>query len=178
MPRGKPIEPFFPDIPPRVMTVEIARMLWTYDPDTGLFTWNVSPHHHISAGDPAGVINVNGYRTLCFKKKKYGGSRIAWLMVTGEWPKAEIDHIDCNPANNRWNNLRPATPSQNKCNLRTRKDNALGIKGVCRTKYGFTAYICIQGKRKNLGTHATAAEAKAVYDATALEWHREFHRAA
>jgi hypothetical protein len=56
-----------------------------------------------------------------------------------------------------------------------RKDNALGIKGVCRNKFGtFDAYICRKGKRKNLGRFKAVEEAKAAYEAATVEWHGEF----
>ena len=100
-------------------------------------------------------------------------------MMTGEWPSDEVDHRDCNRSNDSWSNLRLADSSQNKCNMRTRKDNALGLKGVAKASTGlYHAYICRNGKRKNLGGYKTPEEAKIVYDNAAAEWHREFMRSA
>lgn len=49
-------------------------------------------------------------------------------------PGYEIDHKDRDPLNNRRNNLRPATVGQQRANQGARRDNALGIKGVCFEK--------------------------------------------
>ena len=39
-------------------------------------------------------------------------------MVTGTWPDCQIDHLNLDKADNRWANLRQATISQNKANIR------------------------------------------------------------
>ena len=41
-----------------------------------------------------------------------------------------LDHIDGNQLNNRIENLRPITVSQNQRNTKLRKDSTSGIKGV------------------------------------------------
>lgn len=177
--RGRPFEPRFSELSKGEMTQEIAKMIWDYDPITGIVRWKVSPRERVYPGNVAGVVGVHGYRILCFKRKKYKVSRIAWLIMTGSWPIEEVDHIDCNRSNDIWKNLRLANSGQNKCNMRTRKDNALGIKGVCLDKRTglFHAYICRKGRRKNLGGYATPQEAKLVYDSAAENWHKEFARA-
>ena len=48
--------------------------------------------------------------------KAYYSHRLAFLYMTGEWPLEEVDHIDRNPYNDAWVNLRKATSSLNKWN--------------------------------------------------------------
>jgi hypothetical protein len=50
-------------------------------------------------------------------------------MMTGEWPKTQIDHINLDKADNRWCNLREATQSQNFANTRILASNGSGFKG-------------------------------------------------
>src|ERR1700726_3642325 len=61
-------------------------------------------------------------------------NQLAWFYMTGRWGRATIDHRDGNPANNRWKNLRVATPSQNNANRRRPRNNTSGFKGVCLTR--------------------------------------------
>ena len=162
-----------------LMTSEFAKRIWSYDSETGVFRWKIRSHHRLQIGDIAGCHDGHGRWVLTFHGKKRFASRVAWLIMTGEWPTIEIDHIDCDPLNNEWNNLREATRTQQCCNVKTRKDNALGAKGVRkRTNSTYEASISIAGKRKVLGNFKTLEEAKAVRDAAAIELHGEFRRAA
>lgn len=82
-------------------------------------------------------------------------------------------------ANNRLWNLRHATRSENKSNIGARKDNALGVKGVCRLRSGnYQASIAKNGKKVWLGTRATIEDAAALYWAAAQELHGTFAKAA
>jgi Demerecviridae HNH endonuclease len=54
--------------------------------------------------------------------------------MTGDRPEAEIDHIDGDPGNDRFSNLRSTTRSQNLCNRRTMRNNRSGHKGVSWSK--------------------------------------------
>jgi AP2 domain len=162
------------------MTSELAKILWSYNPLTGALIWNGDAHaRHAKKGDQAGTINFHGYRVVTFYGKKFKTSRLAFLIMTGEWPPTLAEHENAIRSDDRWENLRNATQSENMCNKSTMSNNKLGIKGVSQSKDGkFHAYICFAGKRKNLGTFATAELAKSAYDCAAQEWHGEFSRAA
>ncbi len=45
------------------------------------------------------------------KQKGFVLSRVIWFLTTGEYPIFEIDHIDRNPKNNKFSNLRLANRS-------------------------------------------------------------------
>lgn len=97
--------------------------------------------------------------------------------MKGEWPPCQVDHEDTNKRNNRWTNLRLATGSQNQANRSAVKNNALGAKGVERTKSGkFRARLKVAGNNQHLGTFNTIAEASAAYAAAARQTWGEFAR--
>lgn len=74
------------------------------------------------------------------------------------------DHINGDTLDNRRDNLRLCTRTQNNYNRRTNTENATGFKGVSKRPSGrFRACIKIDGVNKNLGTYDTPEEANAVY---------------
>lgn len=90
----------------------------------------------------------------------------------------EIDHIDCDPANNIRENLRVVTSSQNKMNKDKTFLNKSGYKGVHFNKRAnkFTAQIAINRKQIHLGLFLTAEEAAAAYDRASIIYHKEYGR--
>lgn len=146
--------------------------LLSYDPATGVFTWRVSMNGRTQAGDVAGSFDVNGYRRIGVNRRSHKAHRLAWLYMTGEWPKAEIDHRNGSRADNRWINLRESDPILNAQNQRkAQSDSTTGFLGVSPLKGRFLARIKAGGKRKNLGTFSTPEQAHAAY----LKAKRELH---
>jgi hypothetical protein len=80
--------------------------------------------------------------------------RVIWFYMTGEWPKGEIDHINGNTIDNRWENLRDVTHINNCRNQRIRKNNKSGVPGVywhkASSKWGVNI-IDNNGKQIDLG---------------------------
>jgi len=107
----------------------------------------------------------------------YASHRLAWLYMTGSFPADQIDHINRNPRDNRFCNLREATQSQNQQNCGLRRDNTTGFKGGCWRKASkkFEAYSCHKGKRKYIGLYNTALEASEAYEVYAKEHFGEFY---
>jgi len=110
--------------------------------------------------------------------RSYCSGPLAFLWMTGRWPTNEIDHKNRNRSDDRWENLRPATCSQNHGNTIHNRNNNLGIKGVCyEAKRGkFKAYIQIDGRSVNLGRFDTAQQAQATYEVAAIKYFGEFAR--
>lgn len=96
--------------------------------------------------------------------------------VIGENKGGNIDHINHDTLDNRRENLRPCTVSQNGANQGVRVNNTSGFKGVSLFKRDqvWQAYINMFGKRRHLGYYATPIEAALAYDRAALEYHGEF----
>jgi hypothetical protein len=89
--------------------------------------------------------------------------------------------LDYDP-NNRFVNLREASPSQNGCNRGKERHNASGFKGVSLFVRGnyrrFTGFITVAGKTHFLGYFHTAEEAHQAYVEAAKLLHGKFARAA
>lgn len=89
----------------------------------------------------------------------------------------QIDHQDHNTLNNRKNNLRLCSPSQNSMNKKLQSNNTTGYKGVYLDKRTgrYRASIRINRRLKHLGYFLTALEANEVYQTTAKNLHGEFY---
>ena len=98
--------------------------------------------------------------------------------IMGDPDGLDVDHRDGDGLNNRRNNLRKATTSQNICNQRIRSDNTSGLKGVS-PRYGkWQARITAHGKTRSLGWFPTPESAYAAYCKASLQMHGEFGRTA
>jgi hypothetical protein len=157
-----------------MLTAETLRDALDYDRESGLFLWKKFKNGNQSVGWFPGSKNSAGYPRINFGGKSYLAHRLAWLFVTGGWPEAVIDHIDGNPSNNRWANLRPATRAQNCMNSRPQGRSASGLKGVSlHSKSGkWVAHI----NGSYLGTFLTKDEARAVRVAAERDRFGEFAR--
>ncbi len=148
-----------------------------YDPETGLFT-RIEPVRGHRVGQVAGYLRPDGYIDIRCGGRLRRAHRLAWLFMTGVYPRQEIDHINGDPADNRWCNLRLATSAQNKHNSRVHKDNRTGVKGVTwdKSRNKYMAQICVNRKNKGLGRFVTVAEAAEAYRLASLELHGEYSR--
>lgn len=147
-----------------MITAAKVRELLIYEPETGRFIWRVDRGTAIKAGSAAGYTRSDGYKIFSFTEHgHYLGHRLAWLYMTGEWPPAMVDHINGDPSDNRWANLRAATRSQNMMNMALPPRNTSGVKGVSfnRRYQVWEAYITVGRRRRKLGTHKTIEAAAA-----------------
>lgn len=157
-------------------TAERIREAFNYNPDTGAITWRIRAARNTKIGAVAGWRIPDGYSRVNLDKMTLSGSHVAWVYMTGKWPDEMIDHIDGDPTNDRFANLREATNGQNQCNAKRRCSNTSGMKGVCRNKNSWMALIAVNKKRHYLGTFPTREQAFEAYSAAAKEMHGEYAR--
>ena len=125
-----------------------------YDPETGFCTWKNHKNRTDLNGKRCGSKrDVRGYNMIEFNKIKYGLHRIIYKIMTGEDPEF-IDHIDGDPSNNCWSNLRNVTVAENNKNRVLDCRNKSGFHGVTwrEDHKRWSAAIRINGKSKHLGS--------------------------
>lgn len=163
------------------LDVEALKEFLAYSPDTGLFRWlkrtgKTGPDR---TGQIAGSKDFEGYIVIKVNQKIYRAHRLAWAFVTGKPPSDEIDHIDGNPSNNVWKNLREATSAENLRNRGMHRRNKSGFKGATlirdpNRKKKYRASIRVDGKSIFLGNYMTAQEAHQAYCEAAKIYHGYF----
>jgi len=130
-------------------------------------------------GQQAGYLKKNkGYVYIEIDGKSYSAHRLAWFYVTKNVPTTQIDHINRNKSDNRFENLREATHGQNRAN--SRSTNKHGVKGVRRlpwmkdTDKCWQASITHNKKVIYLGCFHTMEEAHLAYCDAAQRLHGNF----
>lgn len=139
--------------------------------DGGLY-WRTKPKR---GGFRAGYVNSAGYRGITVSWKLYLEHRLVFLLHHGYLPEF-IDHINGDKADNRIENLRPCTVSQNHYNRRYHGTS--GVKGVhwAKERNKWVATLTIDGKQRTLGRFCDIESAKAAVDSARAKHHGEFAR--
>lgn len=175
-------------------TPDQLRQFLRYEPETGKLFWRERTPDAVDAanemvrrkvcanwntrlaGKEAFTSITNGYRVGAIWNRLLRAHRVIWAIVYGEWPAFEIDHIDCDRANNRLVNLREATRTQNASNYPGR--GVSRYRGVCwdaRNKK-WMAQICANGRRIKVGRFHSEIEAARAYDRVARSEFKEYAR--
>lgn len=156
------------------MTQKFLKSVLIYNKSTGVFTWKewkLGRRRNLVAGsDPS-----SGYIQIKIGEKLLKAHRLAWLYVTGKFPREQIDHRNRIRSDNRWKNLREASHSQNRVNT-TRKPGKLP-RGVWKS-WGthFAANIYVDGKRIYLGRFASKNAASRAYRKASRKHYGQFSK--
>jgi hypothetical protein len=155
-----------------MVSVDDVRSLFRYDPNTGNLYW-IKNRIGCNIGKPAGCLSRD-YVVIRIDGILYQSHRLIWLHQTGEWP-VEVDHINGNPSDNRWANLREVNRSQQMMNA-ARATGKTGVRGVTfdcsRNKY--FAQINVNGRHYNLGRFDSLIEAVEVRKNAEKRLHGEY----
>ena len=160
----------------RDLTVDLLKHLFDYDKETGNLIWKKTrANGKVKKGDIAGSMQTAGYLGVRINSKLYLAHRLIFLMHKGYLPKT-LDHINGDRLDNRIENLRAVTASQNQHNRKINSNSTSGYKGVSYYKQTnkWCARIRLESKRINLGYYNTPEEADAVVRKAREELHGGF----
>lgn len=152
-----------------------------YDPETGWLTWRVGNHGR-KPGKRAGSLKKNGYRRITIDNVSFPASHVAWYHFYGVAPEGDVlDYKNLDKDDNRIENLREATYSENSRNIGRRSSNTTGLKGAARFNSPrnlkkYRASIRVDGRRIHLGQFSTPEEAHEAYSKKVAEFHGAFGR--
>ena len=146
-------------------------MCWRADSRTG--NWNLVTSGTASKG---------------YTKLRIGGKLLPLHRIVAEvflnagkplTPQQEVDHreqVDGSHWQDRLDNLRICSRSENQHNRKLSSHNTSGFKGVCWNKPAgkWQANIRLRGKLQHLGHFPTPESAAEAYDAAAIRYFGEF----
>ncbi len=179
-----------------MITQKKLKKLINYNPKTGVFTWlertpdmfedGKYPKKRLChkwnacySGKQAGWTS-RGYIQIKINGKSHQAHILAHIYMTGKKPIQNIDHKNGNPGDNKWCNLRLATPAENNANSKIRTNNSSGYKGVSFHKISkkWQAKIQTNGKQIYLGLFDTPQKAHKDYCKFAKKYHGKYARLA
>jgi hypothetical protein len=152
------------------MTLDQATLLSVFEYKDGVL-------YRRKNGKKAGTLHHTGYIQISHQRTSQNAHRMIFLMHHG-WLPEVIDHIDGNRANNKIENLRPASWRQNLQNMQLRPTNKSGCKNVswCNTKRKWAVQLSINGRQTNLGRFDDLELADLVATEARIKYHGAFAR--
>lgn len=166
--------------------------IYSYDSETGIVTRKLRRYFGREVYYPVNEISgTKSHGYICsnysFEGKNYRifNHRIAWIFMTHDpVPRGyDIDHINGQKDDNRWENLRLAKRGQNNMNSGNRLDNTSGHKGVHRVvnKNKYKPFVDHEwwarikcGKTIHLGVFKTYEEAVKARKEAEVKYFGEF----
>jgi hypothetical protein len=130
---------------------------FSYNPETGIISrLNNKPKCKAEqeAGYLVGDKKVGQYRMVRFNYHFLYAHRVAWILANGDIPEGKhIDHCNHIRTDNRLENLRLVTRSENLQNQKLSKRNTSGKTGVAwsNRENKWVAKIGMNGKQIHLG---------------------------
>lgn len=142
--------------------------LFIYDSTEGQLLWKETASPKV-AGKVAGYLSGK-YLFVRYEGKAYALHKVVYEMHFGSI-ETPVDHIDQNKLNNRIENLRAATKSQNEANTGKRSTNTSGYKGVYWLKNAnkWRAKIDHNKKQIHIGLFTDKNAAAIAYNQKATE---------
>ena len=145
------------------LSLEEARRLFDYDPETGLLVRKIRTSNRIRVGEVVGSFTRQGYLHVKVKSILYRLHRLAWFIHYGKWPNDQLDHINRDRTDNRIANLREVDNAENNKNKSMPTNNTSGVIGVYwhSRLEKWQSSIMVSQKQIHLGFFDTFEEAVA-----------------
>jgi hypothetical protein len=156
-----------------IFSVDRLRQLVKYDSKTGALFWKPRQPSDFLCAESSRARVSNGWnakyadqpiesrmgdgRVIVHfnlgRRWRTQGARVAWAIHHGTWPEGLVDHIDGDCTNDRIENLREVSASENNRNQRIGRRNTSGKVGVTFFKRTgkWRAWINIDGRSHSLG---------------------------
>lgn len=130
---------------------------------------------HLKANTKAGYVDEYGYVRIAIDGKKYMEHTLVWIYYFDEVPH-EIDHINNIRRDNRIENLREVTKSENQLNVGIKSTNKSGYKNVCWNKLEqkWKVQLRVDGKCKHIGSFDDLQMAAQAAQKARTKYHGEF----
>lgn len=150
---------------------------FVYNPNSGkiYYSTELKARYNIRPGKEAGCVYSGGYWMVTYNKKRIKRSRLAFLLMTGDWPNKDVDHIDRNRLNDSWENLREASNSLNGFNrtFDSLKHRGIRYRPEQSKKNPWVVHIRKDGKLIHVGQYSTLEQAKVIRRDAELKFHGE-----
>ena len=145
----------------------------SYSPASGFFHWKKRPSSRAAPGDRAGHLQSLGYRQISLRGSLCYAHRLAWFFCHGVDSQMEIDHINGNRDDNRIENLRECTRSEN------RQNRVVGLSPscvagayFCNRRKKWVSEIVLNNKKIRVGSFSSLQEAHAAYKEAKKSTHK------
>jgi hypothetical protein len=157
-----------------MLTQQELKRILHYNPETGIWTRLVTLNSRAVKGTTTiGHKNKEtGYYSLVLYKHNYMIHGLVLLYMEGEYVK-NVDHKDTDNTNNKYDNLRRATYSENRYNSKIMSNNTSGYKGISFTSYPteyFRATVNKEGTRYRKTFSVSLYSSKEAALAKAIAW--------
>lgn len=152
-----------------------------FDIEAGIAVWIDATKQHAGLnGKEAGTPRMNQsgkqYWHIKIDGRPFKRSHLVFLVANGRWPEPQVDHIDGNSLNDRLDNLREVTTTQNAWNHKGRtksSDLPMGVRLVAKSGR-FQARIACNKQMHHLGAYDTPEQAHAAYQTKRKELFGEY----
>ena len=158
-----------------MVTKELLQEIFSYD--NGNLYWKTVRCSKLKVGQKAGWVGKKNYLYVRVNYKAYAIHRLVWIIHNGDIDNGKIiDHIDRNPTNNKIENLRIATHTQNNQNSSKRTTNTSGYKNVywSTEKSRWLVKCNVNGLPKYAGSYKLLDEAVQAAIQLRKKFHAEF----